>query len=103
MRRTITLFAALALMAAGPAWAQKIDANGRCHDASGKFAKAEVCGGASSSKASKSAHAATSAAAPASATASAKADKSAKAEKSAKADKPAKCRDAKGKYTKCPA
>jgi hypothetical protein len=49
MRNTLVLAAAavLALGAFGsmPAQAQKIDANGRCHDKSGKFAKAEVCKG----------------------------------------------------------
>jgi hypothetical protein len=37
---------ALALLAVGPSYAQKLDKNGRCHDAAGKFAKAEVCKGA---------------------------------------------------------
>ena len=45
MLRTLAIVAALAL-AAGSASAQKLDKNGRCHDASGKFAKAEVCKGA---------------------------------------------------------
>lgn len=42
MLRTLAIVAAFAL-AAGSASAQKIDANGRCHDASGKMAKMEVC------------------------------------------------------------
>ncbi len=48
MRRTLVLFAtaAFALSLAGAADAQKLDKNGKCHDASGKFAKAEVCKGA---------------------------------------------------------
>jgi hypothetical protein len=33
-------------VAATPASAQKLDKNGRCHAADGKFAKAEVCKGA---------------------------------------------------------
>jgi hypothetical protein len=47
MRSAFALLAAaaLALSLAGGAQAQKIDKNGRCHDASGKFAKAEVCQG----------------------------------------------------------
>jgi len=45
MLRTLAIAAAFAL-AAGSASAQKLDANGKCHDASGKFAKAEVCKGA---------------------------------------------------------
>jgi hypothetical protein len=46
--RPIMILAALALIAsAPPSFAQKIDKNGRCHDASGKFAKAEVCNGVS--------------------------------------------------------
>lgn len=45
MLRTIIVVAALAL-AAGAADAQKLDKNGKCHAADGKFAKAEVCAGA---------------------------------------------------------
>ncbi|THD57464.1 hypothetical protein [Phenylobacterium sp.] len=45
MLRTLAIVAALALCASA-ADAQKIDKNGRCHDAAGKFAKAEVCSGA---------------------------------------------------------
>jgi hypothetical protein len=45
------MLAALALVAsAPPSYAQKIDKNGRCHDASGKFAKADVCNGLSGAK-----------------------------------------------------
>lgn len=45
MRPLLTAFAALtlALGMATAASAQKIDANGKCHDAKGKFAKMEVC------------------------------------------------------------
>jgi hypothetical protein len=50
MLRTLAIVAALAL-AAGSASAQKIDAKGKCHDASGKFAKMEVCKGAAPAKA----------------------------------------------------
>jgi hypothetical protein len=40
------ILAALAALAvAPPSFAQKVDKNGRCHDASGKFAKDEVCKG----------------------------------------------------------
>jgi hypothetical protein len=46
MRQILMITAALALMATAPvAHAQKVDANGRCHDKAGKFAKAEVCKG----------------------------------------------------------
>ena len=45
MLRTLALVAALALVA-GAADAQKLDKNGKCHAADGKFAKAEVCAGA---------------------------------------------------------
>ena len=43
------------MQAAAPAFAQKIDKNGRCHVASGKFAKADVCKGVAA--ASAAAHA----------------------------------------------
>ncbi|THD65035.1 hypothetical protein [Phenylobacterium sp.] len=86
------------LLLAGSASAQKLDANGRCHDAKGQFAKAEVCGGASAKAAptksamakapAKGAASATAAAAPASAVAKAKSGK---------------CKDAKGKFAKCDA
>ena len=45
MLRALAFAAALAL-AAGSASAQKIDANGKCHGPDGKFAKMEVCKGA---------------------------------------------------------
>jgi hypothetical protein len=44
MFRTLAIVAAFALMA-GAADAQKLDKNGKCHAADGKFAKAEVCAG----------------------------------------------------------
>ena len=81
MRRSLALITAagLALSLASGALAQKIDKNGRCHDASGKFAKDAVCkGGAAAAAASLS---------PASA---------------APATKVARCRDATTKrYVKC--
>jgi hypothetical protein len=45
MNRAIILMAAMAFATAavGTADAQKLDANGKCHAADGKFAKAEVC------------------------------------------------------------
>lgn len=45
MRHTLAAlaFAASVSLLSGSAFAQKIDANGKCHDASGKFAKMEVC------------------------------------------------------------
>ncbi|HEX3886583.1 MAG TPA: hypothetical protein VHW05_03715 [Phenylobacterium sp.] len=42
MLRAIAIAAVLSLAATG-AFAQKIDAKGNCHDASGKMAKMEVC------------------------------------------------------------
>lgn len=42
--RTVMIVAALAFLAGVPsAHAQKLDANGKCHGADGKFAKMEVC------------------------------------------------------------
>jgi len=42
--RSLVLAAVLALtLGTVPASAQKLDVNGRCHGADGKFAKAEVC------------------------------------------------------------
>ncbi len=42
----LAVLAALALStSASPSFAQKIDKNGRCHDASGKFATDSVCKG----------------------------------------------------------
>jgi hypothetical protein len=49
MFRTLAIVAAFAL-AAGSVSAQKLDANGKCHGADGKFAKAEVCKGAAAAK-----------------------------------------------------
>ena len=87
-RILLTTAAAIAfLLSAGTVSAQKLDANGRCHSASGQFAKAEVCGGAASLKATKSAKAA-----PAMAAMSATPAAAAKAEK---------CRDDKGHFIKC--
>ena len=44
--RPIMILAVLAFAAATPSvHAQTLDKNGRCHDAAGKFAKAEVCKG----------------------------------------------------------
>jgi len=53
MRHVLMITAALAMLsvAAAPASAQKLDKNGRCHDAAGKFAKAEVCAGGAKSSA----------------------------------------------------
>ena len=49
MRNALALLAAAALTLSlgvtSGADAQKLDKNGKCHDASGKFAKAEVCKG----------------------------------------------------------
>jgi hypothetical protein len=82
MRHALMITAALALLTgfAAPASAQKIDANGRCHDKAGKFAKAEVCAGGS-----KSASAAVASVDPAA---------------PYKLDAKGKCHDAKGKMAK---
>ena len=46
--RTLMIVAAIAFAAGAPvAHAQKVDANGKCHDAKGKMAKMELCIGAS--------------------------------------------------------
>lgn len=53
MRRSLALIIAAGLALGSPlglasgAFAQKIDKNGRCHDAAGRFAKMEVCRGLS--------------------------------------------------------
>jgi hypothetical protein len=52
MLRTLALVAAFAL-AAGTASAQKIDKNGRCHDARGRFATMSVCKGGATMAATK--------------------------------------------------
>lgn len=96
MRHATMMIAALALLAiAAPAAnAQKLDANGRCHDAKGRFAKAEVCKGASSTPAVKPA-AVTAKTAPAATPAPA-----ATAPSGYKVDAKGKCRDAKGRMAK---
>ncbi len=89
--RSILMFAALALALAAPSvQAQTVDKNGRCHDAAGKFAKADVCKG---SKATTGAAAETATRAPASAAATPASDPKAPY----KLDAKGKCHDAKGK------
>nr|MEA2797520.1 hypothetical protein [Phenylobacterium sp.] len=91
LKSTLIAAAAAAFLFAGSAGAQKLDANGRCHDAKGHFAKAEVCGGASMKAGkSKAAASATASATPAAATASATAPA-----------KPQRCKNDKGKFAKC--
>jgi hypothetical protein len=103
MRNVLMIAAALALIVSAPSFAQKLDKNGRCHDASGKFAKADVCGGvsgAAKSAASGTAGAVTGAAAGVERSAS-KTTKTAEAAVDAKGpyklDAKGKCHDAKGK------
>jgi hypothetical protein len=87
------ILAALALVAvAPPSFAQKVDKNGRCHDASGKFAKDEVCSGVKGSTAP-----AATAAAPATSAKAAKPAAAADANGPYKLDSKGKCHDAKGK------
>ena len=81
------------LLGASGANAQKIDANGRCHAASGQFAKAEVCGGASRAS-GRVARSVTTAAKPATATVGSIAGPAA-------ATSTTRCKDAKGKFIKC--
>lgn len=50
MRHAVLIAAALALAASVPAYAQTIDKKGKCHDASGKFAKMDVCKGLANGK-----------------------------------------------------
>jgi hypothetical protein len=110
----------LALGLAMGASAQKIDDNGKCHGADGKFAKAEVCSGVKAdakadtkaakaeAKADKTKASATDTATKADAKATktktdAKADAT-KAKTDAKADAKVakvKCKNAKGKFAKC--
>jgi hypothetical protein len=100
MRKILMMAAALALVASAPSFAQTIDKNGRCHDASGKFAKDEVCKGASKSAAGKATGAVTGAAT----SVERGANKAAKGAAAAvdpngpyKLDAKGKCHDAKGK------
>ena len=95
MLKTIAIAAAslTLLLGASAANAQKIDANGRCHDAAGKFATAAVCGGAPRAS-GKVARSVTAAAQPATATVT-----TTKAPAGATAT--TRCKDAKGKFTKC--
>lgn len=60
MRHVLMITAALGLLSAAvsSAYAQKIDANGRCHAKDGKFAKMEVCKGVSGGKTTASSPAA---------------------------------------------
>jgi hypothetical protein len=90
LKTTLIAAAAAAFLFAGSASAQKIDANGRCHDAKGQFAKAEVCGGVSAKASkSKSAASAMTSAKPAAATTA------------AATAKPQRCKNDKGKFAKC--
>jgi hypothetical protein len=101
MMKSFAIGAAVAiLLTAGSASAQKLDANGRCHDAKGQFAKAEVCSGASAksskaAKATKTTPSAMSSSSPASATAPA-----ATPAPAGKA-KAQRCKNDKGKFAKC--
>jgi hypothetical protein len=109
LKTTLIAAAAAAFLFAGSATAQTMDANGRCHDAKGQFAKAEVCGGmtAKTSKMSKSkgAKSAMTSAAPASATAAGpQATTAAGPATTAGAGAAAKaqrCKNDKGKFAKC--
>jgi hypothetical protein len=98
LKSTLIAAAAAAFLFAGAAGAQKLDANGRCHDAKGQFAKAEVCGSASM-KAGKSTKAATSKATTSAMAAGTPA--SATAATAAAPAKPQRCKNDKGKFAKC--
>ncbi len=99
MKRTLALFTAVAfaLSLASAADAQKVDKNGRCHDAAGRFAKAEVCGGVSTSKSKSRSKSAPAALPPAAAAPSASAGAPTH---TFKLDAKGKCRDEKGKMAK---
>jgi hypothetical protein len=86
--RVMMILVALAMTtaAAPTVQAQTLDKNGKCHDASGKFAKADVCKGV---KATTTASAAAPTRAPAAAAVDPKAPY--------KLDAKGKCHDAKGK------
>ena len=89
--RPVMILAALAMLAAAApsVQAQTIDKNGRCHDAAGKFAKADVCKGAKGiTAAAAKPDAKVAAAAPAAAA------------HTYKLDAKGKCRDEKGKMAK---
>lgn len=90
MRHALVIAAAVGLLTgfSAPAYAQKLDANGRCHAANGQFAKADVCKGAAGPKMAgpKMAGPKMGAAAPA-----------ADAKGPYKLDAKGKCHDAKGK------
>jgi hypothetical protein len=100
MRRFAIAAAVAILFTAGSASAQKLDANGRCHDAKGQFAKAEVCGGASA-KSSKAAKAAKTT--PSATTSATSASTTAPAATPAPAGKAKaqRCKNDKGKFAKC--
>jgi hypothetical protein len=104
----LAALAALALASsAPPSFAQKVDKNGRCHDASGKFAKADVCKGGVTGAVAGAENKASGAAAAAGGAAAGAEKKGESAVKGASAavdangpyklDSKGKCHDAKGK------
>lgn len=97
MRRLtlLAVVAALACSLATTADAQKLDKNGRCHAANGQFAKAEVCGGVS-----KKGAVASRSMAPSAAPAPVEARPAAAAPPS-RTSAAQRCKDAKGRFTKC--
>lgn len=105
LKTTLIAAAAAAFLFAGSASAQTMDANGRCHDAKGQFAKAEVCGGVSAktSKMSKSkgAKSVMTSAKPASASGPEAATAAAGPASAAGPAKAQRCKNDKGKFAKC--
>ena len=99
--RPVMILAALAMIAvaAPTVQAQTLDKNGKCHDASGKFAKADVCKGVKGTTAAAADTAKRApAAAPAAAAVAAPTKTAAVDPKGPyKLDAKGKCRDAKGK------
>jgi hypothetical protein len=100
LKTTLIAATVTAFLFAGSAGAQKLDANGRCHDASGHFAKAEVCGTAST-KAAKTSKSNTAASAMTSAKPASATTPAAAGAATTGAAKPQKCKDDKGKFAKC--
>ena len=98
MRNMMIVAAALVMAGAAPglASAQKIDKNGRCHAASGQFAKAEVCGGAARGASASAARAPATAAA---ATTAAPAE--VRSATAAPALRSTRCKNDKGRFAKC--
>ncbi len=102
MRNVVIISAAFALaFAASGVQAQKMDKNGRCHAASGEFAKADVCAGVTGSNTPPVGTEGTAPSkGPAMAGPSMKGSSFAPAASEYKLDAKGKCHDAKGKMAR---